>query len=236
MLRAEWTGEWSTVEKKEIANIPLETPTQTSRCSNSLASSLNVRPGRHICLPSNLPRSLLSFFFFLFALQLLGKSMFFPCSLHPWNVTSFSCLLWQHQLNKDRGRGNKSFSERRGERLLKKRKFISLCTRKTSFAWLHHFLFFTSFLDLIFKNIWQHWTIASLKLFVPSFLPDYVYPLEGKFLSSRSVELSTRLLQKRYILCAPLVTATHFLTLGFCLPYSIEIAPVQITIGLFFKK
>ena len=124
------------MEKKERANFPLEIPTQTSRCSNSLASSLNVRPERYICLPSKLPRSLLFFFFFFFffALQLLGKSMFFPCSLHPWNVTLFSCLLWQHQLNRDRGRGNKCFSERRGERLLKKRKFISLCTRKTSFA------------------------------------------------------------------------------------------------------
>ena len=59
----EWTVVWSRVEKKEAANCPLEIPKQTSCWRNSLASSLNVRPKRYICLPSELPRSLLFFLF-----------------------------------------------------------------------------------------------------------------------------------------------------------------------------
>lgn len=144
------------MEKKEAANCPLEVPKQTSCWRNSLASSLNVRPKRYICLPSKLPRSLL----FFCSLQLLGKSMFFPYSLHLWNLTSLFCLLQHHLLNKDSGPGWRGggvggvtiFFCKEMRETLKKSKLMSLCVRKTFFASLH-FLFFTLFFILIIKNI-----------------------------------------------------------------------------------
>lgn len=203
-----WGVEWGG-GVRETVNFPLEVLKQRSYCSNSLASSLNVRPKWSICLPSELPRLLLCFSFFFF--QLWGKSMFFcgVCITGTWPQSLTFC----GNINpvKTGCQGNRFSSEMRWERLLKKRESISFCRRKTPplLNLAPSFLVFHIFFALIIKNVWHHWTTASYTLLVSTFLPDYRFtPNQAKsrgqilFSSVHGTQVPTAgLYQERHIHC-----------------------------------
>lgn len=242
VLPSEWLGrglvKWS-LEEWETINLPLDILKQRSCDSKSLASSLNFRPKWYSCLLSRPPRLSPCSFLLHPPPQLLEESMFFPCGLYLWDLTSLLCLLWQHKAHKDEGQRNISFSEMRWERFLRKRKSIPLCMRKTFFfsdaissCFPHQFLsYYQEHLTPLENCLLQ---IAGTQF------PSCVgLPIRGQtslMLVHWAQVLAAKVLQETSLYpLLPVTSLRHPYALwpGFCLHYSIETAPVRITIHLF---